>query len=106
MIRYYMLHKKSNTAIQAKLSLGYGKDALCQRTVDTWAARFQSGRTSVEDDERSGRSSSDSLSDAVSGYLNRNPHASCREIAKDLFIPITTILRVLDKMGLRFFVAR
>jgi hypothetical protein len=60
----------------------------------------------VEDDERPGRLSSDSLSDAISGYLNRNPHASCREIAKDLFIPITIILRVLDEMDLRFFVAR
>jgi hypothetical protein len=43
--------QKSNMAIQAKLSLIYGKDALCQRTVDTWAARFQSGKTLVEDDE-------------------------------------------------------
>jgi hypothetical protein len=58
-----------------------------QRRVDTWAGRFQSGRTSVEDDERPGRPSSDSLSDAFSDYLNRNPHASCREIANDLFIP-------------------
>jgi hypothetical protein len=60
----------------------------------------------VEDEERPGRPSSNSLSNAVSGYLNRNPHASCLEIAKDLFIPMTTIIHVLDKMGLRFFVAR
>jgi hypothetical protein len=66
MIRYYMLSKKSNSAIQEKLSLVHGKDALCQRTVDIWIARFRSGRTSVEDDERPGRSSSDSLSDALS----------------------------------------
>jgi hypothetical protein len=52
MIRYYVLHKKLNTAIQAKLSIVCGKDALCQRTVDMWAARFRSGRISVEDDER------------------------------------------------------
>jgi hypothetical protein len=60
----------------------------------------------VEDNERSARPSSDSLSDAVSGYLNRNRHASCQEIAKDLFISITIILRVLDEMGLRLFIAR
>jgi hypothetical protein len=98
--------KKPNTANQATLTLVYGKNALCQRIVDTWAARFRSGRTSVEDDDRSGRPSSANLSTAISGYLNRNPHASCREIAKDLFIPKTTILRVMDKMSLRFFVAR
>jgi hypothetical protein len=60
----------------------------------------------VEDDERPGRLSSDSLSDAISRYSNKNPYASCPKIAKDLFIPKTIILRVLDKMGLRFFVAR
>jgi hypothetical protein len=105
-IRYYVLSQKSNTAIQAKLSLVYGKDALCQFVVDTWAARFRSGRTSVENDDRPGRPSSDSLSAAVSGYLNRNPHASCRDIAKDLFIPTTTVLRLLDEIDPRFFVAR
>jgi hypothetical protein len=60
----------------------------------------------VEDDERPGRPSSDSLSDAISGYLNRNPHASCREIAKDFFISMITILRILDEIGLKFFIAR
>jgi hypothetical protein len=97
---------KSSVAIQAKLSLVYGKDALCQPTVDTWTARFWSRRTLVEDDNRPGRPSSDSLSAAVSGCLNINPHASCRDIAKDLFIPMTKVLRFLDEMGLRFFVTR
>jgi hypothetical protein len=60
----------------------------------------------VEDDGRPGRSSSDSLSDGASGYLNRNPRASYRKIAKDLFIPRTTILHVLDEIGVRFFFAR
>jgi hypothetical protein len=106
MIRYCVLYKKSNTAIQTKFSLVYGRDALGQRTMDTWAAHFRSGRTSVEDDERRGRLSSDNLSDAVSDYLNRNPHASCREVVEDLFIPMAAILRVLDEMSLRFFVAR
>jgi hypothetical protein len=106
MIRDSVLHKKSNTAIQTKLSLAYGKDALCQHPVDPWAARFRSGGTLVEDDERPGRLSSDSLSDTVSGHLNKNIHASCREIAKTLFIPVTIMLRFLDEMGLRFVVAR
>jgi hypothetical protein len=50
-IRYFVLRQKSNRAIQAKVILVYGRDALCQRTVDTWAARYWSGRTSVEDDD-------------------------------------------------------
>jgi hypothetical protein len=98
--------KKSNTAIQAKFSLAYGKDALYQRRVAMWVARFRSRRTLVEDDERPGSPSSDSLSDAISDYLTGNPHASCREMAKDLFISMNAILHVLDETGLRFFIAR
>jgi histone-lysine N-methyltransferase SETMAR len=64
------------------------------------------GKTSVEDDEGSGRPSNDSFSDAIFVYLNRNAQASCQEIAKDLLIPKITILYVLDEMRLRFFVAR
>jgi hypothetical protein len=106
MIRDHVLHTKSNMTIQATLSLVYGKDAVCQGAVDMLAARFRSGRTSIEDDERPGRPSSDRLSDIVSGYLNGNPDPFCREIAKDLFIPKTTVLHILDEMGLGFFVAR
>jgi hypothetical protein len=60
----------------------------------------------VGEDERLGRPSSDSHSDSISGYLNRNPQASCPKIAKELFIPMTTILAILNKVSLRFFVAR
>jgi hypothetical protein len=48
-IRSYVLRHKYNYQIHAKLCLVYGKVALCPRTVDTWAARFRSGRTSGED---------------------------------------------------------
>jgi hypothetical protein len=105
-IQCYVLRQKCNAAIQTKLSLVYGKNALCQRAVGRSAARFWNERTSVEDDDRPGRPSSDSLPATVSGYLNRNLYASCRDIAKDVFIPRTTIFPFLDEMGLRFFVAR
>jgi hypothetical protein len=60
----------------------------------------------MEGDERPGRPFGESLSDVISGDLNRNSHASCQEIAKDLFISKTMILRVLDEIRLRFFIAR
>jgi hypothetical protein len=106
MIRDYVLHKRSNKEVQVKLSLVDRKDGLCRRTMDRWASRFRSGRTSVENDERAGRPSSDCLSSAVSSDLNRNTHGSCREIVKDFFILMTIIVRVWDEMGLRFFFAR
>jgi hypothetical protein len=98
-----VLREKLKKEIHIKLSLRYGKDALCQSTVNTWAARFRNGKTSVEDDDKPGRPSRDDFSAAVSGHLERNPHASCREISKDLFVPMTTISRVLKEIGSRFF---
>jgi hypothetical protein len=74
--------------------------------VNTWAAHFRSGRTFVEDDDRPGRASCDDFSAAIAGHLERNPHASCHEIAKDLFVPMTTISRILKEIGSRFFIAR
>jgi hypothetical protein len=105
-IRYYVLRKKSKEEIHTKLSLGHGKDVLCQRTMDTCAARFRSRRTSVEDDDKPGKPSRDDFSVAFSSYLKRNPHASCREIAKDMCVPMTIISRVLEKIDSRFFIAR
>jgi hypothetical protein len=105
-IRYYVLRKKSNKEIHTKLGPGYGKDVLCQLTVDMWATRFRSRKTSVEDDDRPGRSSRDDFSAAISGHLERNPHASYCEIAEDLFVPKTTISRVLEEIGSRVFISR
>jgi hypothetical protein len=105
-IRYYVLRHKYNYRIQAKLCLIYSKYALCPRIVDAWPTRFQSKRTSVEDDERPGRPSRDDFSVAIFDYLKRNPHASCHEIAKRLFVPRITILRALGKMDFRFFITR
>jgi hypothetical protein len=104
-IRYYVLRKKSNEEIHMKLSLGYGKDVPCRHTVDMWAGRFGNGRTSVEDDDRPGRPSRDDFPAAVSGYLERNLHVSCHEIAKDLFVPKATISRILKERDSRFFIA-
>jgi hypothetical protein len=105
-IRYYVLGKTYNNEIHTKHNLGYSKDILYQRTVDMWAARFRSGRTSVEDDDKPGRPSRDDFSTTVSDYLERNPHALCGEIAKDLFVPINAISQVLEEIGSRFFIAR
>jgi hypothetical protein len=69
-IRHSLLHapQKSNEEIHTKLSLGYGKDALCQHTVDTWTARFQGERISAKENERPGRAFRDDFLAPVSGY--------------------------------------
>jgi hypothetical protein len=60
----------------------------------------------MEDDDGLGKPSRDDFSAAISGYLDRNPHASCREITKDLFVPKTTISQVFEEMNSRFFISR
>jgi hypothetical protein len=59
----------------------------------------------MEDDDRPERLSRDDFLAAVSGYLQRNSHASCREIVKDLFVLKIIISRVLEKIDPRFFIA-
>jgi hypothetical protein len=102
-IRYYCLRGKTNAQIVAKLEEGYHQDALCLRTVEKWAVRFQAGRETVEDDERPERRPQNDLDDAVLRSLEKQPHSPSREISKALYLPWTTILRVLDDLELRFF---
>jgi hypothetical protein len=105
-IRYYVRRDRFNCEIQTKLCPVYRKDAVCPRTVDLGAAHFWSGRTSVKDDKKPGKASRDNLSAAIPGFFETSPHASCHEIAKGVFIPRTSILRVLGKMSFRFFIIR
>jgi hypothetical protein len=67
--------------------------------VNTWVDRFRGGKTPVEEDDRSGRPFRDDFSAIVSGYLERNPRVSCFEIAKNMFVPMTTISRILEEIS-------
>jgi hypothetical protein len=86
-----------------KLEQGYHHDALRLRAVEKWAARFRAGRITVEDDERPGRHPQNNLGDAFVRFLEKQPHALSREISNAVYSSQTTILRVLDDLGLRFF---
>jgi hypothetical protein len=105
-IRYYCLREKTNRQIVTKLEHGYHQDALRLRAVEALAARFRAGRETGEDDERPGRCPQNDLRDAVLRFLEKQPHSSSREISKALYSRRTTILRVLDDLGLRFFAPR
>jgi hypothetical protein len=105
-IRYYRLRGKTNAQIVTKLEQGYHQDALRLRAVEKWAARFQASRETVKDDERPERPAQNDLGDAVLRFLEKQPHSSSCEINNALYWPRTTILRVLDDLGLRFFAPR
>jgi hypothetical protein len=57
----------------------------------------------VEDDERPGRHPQNDLGDAVLRFHKRQPHSSSCAISNTLYSPTTTILRVFDDLGVRFF---
>jgi hypothetical protein len=57
----------------------------------------------VEDDERPGRPYQNDIGDTVVRSIERQLHSSSPEIGKALYSPRTTILRVLDNIGLHFF---
>jgi hypothetical protein len=105
-IRYYCLRGKTSAQIVTKLEQGYHQDALHLRAVEKWAARFRAGRETVEDDEKPERHPQTNLGDAVLRFLEKQPHSSSREISKALYWPRTTVLRVLDDIGLRFLAPR
>jgi hypothetical protein len=74
--------------------------------MEKWAVRFRAGWETVEDDERPGRRPQNNLGDTVLSCLEKKPHSSSCEISKALYSPRTTIPRVLDDLGLRFFAPR
>jgi hypothetical protein len=106
MIRYDCFRGKTKAQIVTKLEQGHHQDALRLRSVEKWAARFRAGRKTVEDDERPGRPPQNDLGDAVLRFLGRQPRSSSREINRTLYSPRTTILRVLDDLGLHFVAPR
>jgi hypothetical protein len=101
--RYYCLRGKRNAQIVTKLEQGYHQDAPRLRTVENWAARFRAGLETVEDDEKPGRDPQNNLGDTVLRFFEKQPHSSSRKINDALYSPRTTILRVLDELGSRFF---
>jgi hypothetical protein len=68
--------------------------------------RFRAGQETVQDDKRPERPHQNDLGEEVLRFLERQPHSSFSEINKALLSPRTTILRVFDNFGLRFFAPR
>jgi hypothetical protein len=61
----------------------YGNEAMCRATCFEWHARFKRCRTSLEDDERSGRTSNSSTSTNVE-TIRWIVHEDCRLTIKDI----------------------
>jgi len=105
-IRFFCLNGKSNREILAQLHATYGPTCIQLRTVETWAARFRAGRSSLEDDPRSGRPPDDTAAEHVLLHLEEDPHMSIRSAASELGICKEHVRLILERNGLRFVTTR
>ena len=67
------------------LRSAYGNEAMCRATCFEWHARFKRGRTSLEDDERSGRTSTSSTPknvETIRWLVHEDRQRTIKEIAQ------------------------
>lgn len=77
-----------------------GENALSRSKVYEWATRFQSGRTSAEDDPRSGRPATAITKESianVAAVVQEDPHATVDEIALEVGISHGTCHTILTE---------
>ena len=69
MIKYFVLKGLSPTEIKNEINSTLGESAPSFSTIKKWAAEFKRGRTSIEDDDRSGRPCT-ATSDEIIGKIH------------------------------------
>ncbi|XP_030003909.1 histone-lysine N-methyltransferase SETMAR-like [Sphaeramia orbicularis] len=106
------LHKKGMTPkeIHEDMVSTLGKECLAYSTVRKWVAEFKQGRTSTEDDPRSGcpkTSSSDEQVDAIHCMVLSDRRMTVQQIAKATDISVGSVHHVLtDILGMNKLSAR
>jgi transposase len=70
------------------LQQAYGEDCLSRTKCYEWYQRFKSGRTSIEDDPKSGRPSStgDDHIEKVRSMIRENRRLTVREVSEEVGI--------------------
>jgi [histone H3]-lysine36 N-dimethyltransferase SETMAR len=106
------LHLKGNTPAQIKAELDavYGDSSPSFATVKRWVAEFKCGRTSLADDERSGRPITATTSDNIEKVhqMVLNDHRiKVREISEALNISKERVCHILtEELGMRKLTTR
>lgn len=95
---------KTFTETWTLLKQAYEEDCMSRSQCHEWFKRFQSGRTSIEENSRSGRpstSTNDENIDAVRSVIRTNRRLTVREVAQDVGISIGSCHEVLtEKLGM------
>jgi len=87
------------------LQQAYGEDCLSRTQCHAWYQRFKSGRTSIEDDSKSGRPSTsmdDDHVEKVLAVIRQNRRLTVREVAEEVRIcKSSSHLILTDKLKMR-----
>ena len=91
---------KSDTETFEMLKIALGEEAMCRtQTYERWK-RFKEGRTSVDDDPRSGRPSTSKTDDNVAKVrevIRSNRRLTVREVAEEVSISKTVCHEILNE---------
>jgi len=92
------------------LQQAYGEDCLSRTQCHEWYQRFKSGRTSIEDDPKSGRPSTsmdDDHVEKVLALIRQNRRLTVREVAEEVGICKSSCHQILtDKLKMRRVAAK
>jgi len=104
-IKYLFLKGNTPTQIKNELDVVYGDSAPSFTTVKFWAAEFKRGRTSLIDDERSGRpktaTSDDNIAQVYQMVLD-NRRIKVREIGETMNMSKERVCHILNQdLGMR-----
>ena len=79
--------EKSVTETFEMLKIAFGEEAMCRTQTYEWWKRFKEGRTSVDDDPRSGRPSTSKTDDnfaIVREVIRSNRRLTVREVSEEV----------------------
>lgn len=96
LFEFKMGRKAAETA--RKINSAFGPGTVKERTVQWWFKKFCKGDQSLEDEERSGRSS-EVDNDQLRAIVEADPVTTTRKVAKELNINHSTVVRHLKQIG-------
>jgi len=110
LIKFFFLQTKNAHQIQTEITAVLGDTCPSLRTIQRWLADFEKGRISIEDEERSGRPSTE-LSEKniqlIQEKIEEDRRVTLRQLAEDTGLSYGTVERIVTtKLHLKRLVAK